>query len=121
MPIERQVLSFAFFALLISCGGTSERDSAPSEQADDLSASGHSDGKNISNVPGLSPAELERREAARRRCVTRCVLSRQMEAVSHTTIQQQCADQCMDEHFVGQVRVIERSDAPSADSGPPTD
>jgi len=61
--------------------------------------------KNSENVPSMTRKELQAKEAVRTRCTEECITSRQMEAIDHKLIEQQCAEGCMKKHFVGQVGI----------------
>ncbi len=68
--------------------------------------------KNSENVPSLTQEELDKRYAEQRACISKCVQSRQMQAVSPETIRRECTQECMKTHFVGQVGVIPNPKAP---------
>ena len=58
------------------------------------------------NVPAMTEEEIAKSQEAERKCFADCVQSRQAEAIAHDVIESQCQQSCMQEHFVGQVRVV---------------
>ena len=61
--------------------------------------------KNAQNVPSMTRKELQEAYKRQNECIEKCTMSRQMEAVGHEVIEQECSKTCMEKHFVGQVAV----------------
>ena len=62
--------------------------------------------KRSGNLPKMTRSELKKKEAARHECIQACINRRQAEAVSASMISQQCQRQCNQDHFIGQVEVV---------------
>jgi hypothetical protein len=58
------------------------------------------------NVPDVTQADIDANNAKTTECIDTCIASRQTEAVSAEMIESQCQQQCMEEHFMGQVEVV---------------
>ncbi len=93
---------------------------APKAEAKPDEVGGSKAIKNSENVPSMTRKELQAKEADRKRCTTECITSRQMEAIDHRLIEQQCAEGCMKKHFVGQVGIKADSEKLKAPEGTQT-
>tara|TARA_B100001093_G_C26191429_1_gene744098 strand:+ start:120 stop:464 length:345 start_codon:yes stop_codon:yes gene_type:complete len=58
------------------------------------------------NVPDVTQAELDANQQQIATCTETCIQSRQAESVGAEQIQNECHNQCMEEHFMGQVEVV---------------
>ena len=58
------------------------------------------------NVPAKTDAQLQKSAQERKSCITKCIKSRQAEAISHVLIESQCKTACNRQHPQNQVRVI---------------
>ena len=58
------------------------------------------------NVPDVTQADLDGNQQLIVTCTETCVQSRQAESISADQIENECHNQCMEEHFMGQVEVI---------------
>lgn len=70
--------------------------------------------KNDCNVPKINQAQIDTINAANKKCFEACVFARQMEAIGHEVIEEQCKQGCDEQHFVGQVQI-----APTLENTPP--
>ena len=61
--------------------------------------------KTACNVPTMTQEEISAIQEKNKECVRECIQSRQMEAIAHEMIEQQCQQSCDLEYFVGQVQV----------------
>ena len=58
------------------------------------------------NVPDVTQADLDMNQQKIQTCTEECVQSRQAESIGAQQIQHECHNQCMEEHFMGQVEVV---------------
>ena len=58
------------------------------------------------NVPAMTEEEIAKSQEDEQQCFADCVQSRQAEAIAHDVIEAECQQSCMQEHFIGQVRVV---------------
>ena len=58
------------------------------------------------NVPAKTSAQLQKSAQDRQACISKCIKSRQAEAISHELIESQCQIGCNRQHPLHQVRVI---------------
>ena len=65
--------------------------------------------KDPCNVPAMTEDEIAKSQEDEQQCFADCVQSRQAEAIAHDVIESECQQSCMQEHFVGQVRVVPSS------------
>ena len=57
----------------------------------------------------MTEEEIAKSQEDEQQCFADCVQSRQAEAIAHDVIESECRQSCMQEHFVGQVRVVPSS------------
>jgi hypothetical protein len=72
-----------------------------------------------SNVPSMTRKKLQEAYKRQNKCIKKCTMSRQMEAVGHEVIEQECSKTCMEKHFVGQVAVTPDPNQVSPDKPTP--
>ena len=58
------------------------------------------------NVPDVTQSDLDANQRLIITCTETCVQSRQAESIGSAQIQNECHNQCMEEHFMGQVEVV---------------
>jgi hypothetical protein len=58
------------------------------------------------NVPDVTQADLDMNQQKIQTCTEECVQSRQAESIGAQQIQHECHNQCMEEHFMGQVEIV---------------
>lgn len=58
------------------------------------------------NVPDVTQSDLDANEQLIVTCTETCIQSRQAESIGADQIQNECHNQCMEEHFMGQVEVV---------------
>ena len=58
------------------------------------------------NVPDVTQSDLDANQQLIVTCTETCVQSRQAESIGSDQIQNECHNQCMEEHFMGQVEVV---------------
>ena len=58
------------------------------------------------NVPDVTQSDLDTNQQLIVTCTETCIQSRQAESISAEQIQNECHNQCMEEHFMGQVEVV---------------
>ena len=58
------------------------------------------------NVPDVTQTDLDMNQQKIQTCTEECVQSRQAESIGAQQIQHECHNQCMEEHFMGQVEVV---------------
>ena len=65
------------------------------------------------NVPDVTQADIDTNQAKISSCKATCISNRQAESVSADMIESQCQQQCLEEHFMGQVEVVPTLEEPS--------
>ena len=99
------MLIFAFIACATTSPETTPAEPpAAEEPAPDVKAPG--------NLPVMTEAELVAAEAQLQSCIDDCVKANQMRAVSPQEIRVDCERGCNEEHFIGQVEVIDAPGLP---------
>ena len=58
------------------------------------------------NVPDVTQSDLDANQQLIVTCTETCIQSRQAESISAEQIQNECHNQCMEEHFMGQVEIV---------------
>ena len=58
------------------------------------------------NVPDVTQAGFDAHQQKIQTCTEECIQSRQAESIGADQIQNECHNQCMEEHFMGQVEVV---------------
>ena len=58
------------------------------------------------NVPDVTQTDLDANQQKIQTCTEECIQSRQAESIGAEQIQNECHNQCMEEHFMGQVEVV---------------
>ena len=58
------------------------------------------------NVPDVTQADVDANQQLIVTCTETCIQSRQAESIGAEQIQNECHNQCMEEHFMGQVEII---------------
>ena len=58
------------------------------------------------NVPDVTQSDLDANQQLIVTCTETCVQSRQAESIGADQIELECHNQCMEEHFMGQVEVV---------------
>ena len=58
------------------------------------------------NVPDVTQSELDANQQLIVTCTETCIQSRQAESIGAEQIQNECHNQCMEEHFMGQVEIV---------------
>ena len=58
------------------------------------------------NVPDVTQTDLDANQQKIQTCTEECIQSRQAESIGAQQIQNECHNQCMEEHFMGQVEVV---------------
>lgn len=58
------------------------------------------------NVPDVTQSDLDANQQLIVTCTETCVQSRQAESIGADQIENECHNQCMEEHFMGQVEIV---------------
>ena len=58
------------------------------------------------NVPDVTQSDLDANQQLIVTCTETCIQSRQAESIGADQIQNECHNQCMEEHFMGQVEIV---------------
>ena len=58
------------------------------------------------NVPDVTQSDLDANQQLIVTCTDTCVQSRQAESIGAEQIENECHNQCMEEHFMGQVEIV---------------
>ena len=58
------------------------------------------------NVPDVTQTDLDANQQKIQTCTEECIQSRQAESIGAEQIQHECHNQCMEEHFMGQVEIV---------------